>query len=109
MVAGAAQAAACIAACALAGMQAGCGAPHTGAAPVPASAPASAQAQTPATRSLNGQPTAAAHAVSAAGATRKPACAYITREQMAQLLRAPVGTPIEEQEDGSSSCAYPPG
>jgi flagellar motor protein MotB len=111
MVAGAAQAAACIAACALAGMQAGCGAPHTGAAPVPASAPASAQAQaqTPATGSLNGQPTAAAHAVSAAGATRKPACAYITREQMAQLLRAPVGTPIEEQEDGSSSCAYPPG
>lgn len=28
---------------------------------------------------------------------------------MAQLLGAPIGTPIDTQEVGSSSCAYPPG
>jgi outer membrane protein OmpA-like peptidoglycan-associated protein len=105
MAAGAARAAACIAVCALAAVQAGCGAPHTGAAPEPVPAPPAGK--------LEGRPPPAAAAVSAAGNSAatpgKPACAFITREQMAQLLGAPIGTPIDTQGDGASSCTYPPG
>jgi outer membrane protein OmpA-like peptidoglycan-associated protein len=42
-------------------------------------------------------------------ATQGPACSFITRAEMAELLGAPVGSLIEEHSEGTTSCAYPPG
>jgi outer membrane protein OmpA-like peptidoglycan-associated protein len=52
---------------------------------------------------------AASASAGGTAATQRPACSFITRAEMADLLGAPVGSPIEEHSEGTTSCAYPPG
>src|SRR4030088_603509 len=82
---------------------AGCGGSKHSVAPQPA-APTTTVPNGPAS-----QP-AKAPAPSAGGAANYAlACSYITRIEMADLLGAPIGPPIDEHTAGTSSCAYPPG
>lgn len=82
-------------------MLAGCGGASTPAAP-----PAAPAAVT-AVGGARGSP--APGPKSTAAAARGSACSYITRAEMAELLAAPIGPPIEENTGGTTSCAYPTG
>ena len=43
-------------------------------------------------------------------AARRPAaCSLITREEMAEILKAPIGTLAADDTAAKTSCAYPPG
>jgi outer membrane protein OmpA-like peptidoglycan-associated protein len=42
-------------------------------------------------------------------ARRPPACSLITREEMAQILTAPIGKVMPDDSAAKTSCAYPPG
>ena len=62
-------------------------------------------AQTPAQPS----PVTQGSAPSGAGVRRQPACDLITRDEMADILGAPVGRPMPEDSDQTTGCVYPPG
>jgi OmpA family len=47
---------------------------------------------------------------SAANAPKRgAACSFITALEMASILGAPIGTPVDENSPGEASCSYPPG
>jgi outer membrane protein OmpA-like peptidoglycan-associated protein len=46
---------------------------------------------------------------STAGTIRRAAaCSYISREEMSELLAAPIGRPSPDEREGVTSCLYPP-
>ncbi|MEP6885257.1 MAG: OmpA family protein [Gammaproteobacteria bacterium] len=81
-----------------AALLAGCGGAKGPVAAAPKAAAAGTAALAPAMGAAKG-----------AAATRGPACSFITRAEMADLLDAPIGSLIEENSADTTSCAYPPG
>ena len=67
-------------------------------------------AQTPAAQTpAQPSPVTQASAPSGAVVRRQPACDLITRDEMADILGAPVGRPMPEDSNQTTGCVYPPG